>query len=663
MIHRFLALLLMVAFLFSLMSAPAHAAGSREGKPHGRTAVRAPASNTYRSALAALENGRAAPARDMLARGRDPVLNKVLSGLLMAEPNNSYTFGEMASFISENPDWPGQKGIVMILERKIPEDMAPEQLVNWFNAHEPLTPAGFERYIDALMALGHATQAREKVKARWIERDFPSGDDAVFYQRYDSLLGADDHRARLDRLLWDDEIVAARAMYSYVGDDHKALAEARIALAHQTKGAQALLAQVPSFLQADPGLLFERMRWRRKNDDDEGALSILFNPPESWGRADFWWRESHILLRRLMERKEYESAYRVASSHGMKTGFDFVQAEFTAGWLALRFLNRTDLAYKHFAALLQEANTPISRSRGAYWLGRTYEAAGQGDDARQAYETAAVLNTTYYGQLAIARLSDRPVIHAASEPPVPHDMRTGFFNRDVVRATEALYKLGEVERARVFFKAVIDGAVKRIDYALALELAYQLQRPDWAVTAAKAANQKNFIITGASYPVLAMDIPRPPELALTHALIRQESQFKSDAGSPVGAQGLMQLMPATAKEVAKKIGVGYNAARLTDPDYNVRLGTRFIQDQIDAFDGSYILALAGYNAGPRRAREWIEAFGDPRKPDVDPVDWIEMIPIYETRNYVQRIIENLQFYRARLNKSRAPLSILQDLKR
>ena len=642
--------------LFALMALPS----SVEAKT---AAFSSSSSSVYREAFSALENGRSESAKSLAYRGSDPVLNKVLKGLLMAQPGNDYSFDELASFITENPDWPGLKGIRMIAEQKIPDAASNDQIVNWFNANAPLTASGFVRYIDALQATGHSGKAAEMIRARWIDKDLSADEVASFKSRYSSVLTQEDHQARLDRLLWDNNITAARAMYDNVGSSWQALAEARIALANQTSSAEGLVDRVPASLQKDPGLLYERLRWRRKNDNNDGAIDILLNAPDHLGHADAWWDEANIMIRRQMEQKDFKMAYRIASNNKLSTGFDFVQAEFTAGWLALRFLNRVDLAHKHFNSLLGDANSPISRARGYYWIGRTYEAAGQKHDAEQAYQIAATLNTTFYGQLAITRLYANPTIHAASEPPIPPAIRSKFFERDAVQAISHLYQIGENERARGFFRSVGENASQRVEFALLLELAYQLQRPDWAVAAAKAANQKNFILTGGAYPVLSTNIPTPPDLALTHALIRQESQFKADAGSPVGARGLMQLMPGTAKDVAKKLGMEYSPARLVDPDYNVKLGTYFIQKQIDNFNGSYILALAGYNAGPRRAREWIDLFGDPRTDQVDPIDWIELIPIYETRNYVQRIIENLQFYRARLNKGEVPLQILQDLKR
>ncbi|NTU77277.1 MAG: lytic transglycosylase domain-containing protein [Alphaproteobacteria bacterium] len=305
----------------------------------------------------------------------------------------------------------------------------------------------------------------------------------------------------------------------------------------------------------------------------------------------------------------------------------------------------------------------MTRARGAYWLGRAYEALGDKREAEQSYETAAALSMTYHGQLALTRLYAQPEIKALPEPPIPANVRLRFFARDVVQAAERLLKIGQADRARLFFKAATEAAEQRYEYALLMDLAYKLQRPDWAITAAKAANQKNIIVGSGAFPVLSIHIPTPPDPAFTHALIRQESLFNSSVGSPAGARGLMQLMPGTAKGVAKKLGMAYEPERLAESSYNLRLGTTYAQEQLDNFDGSFILALAGYNAGPRRVREWIEQNGDPRTSRIDPIDWIEMIPIYETRNYIQRILENYQVYRARLRGGQAPLTLLQDLKR
>jgi soluble lytic murein transglycosylase len=649
---RFLRFLLLFLGFVSLFSVPAVA--HRNDSPE----------NEYRQAFAHLDAGEYDAAFRIIGRGSDPVLNMVLRGYAMARPGNDYSFDEISSFIADHPSWPNMNDLLMIAEQKLPSSASAEQTVNWFNAHQPLTPPGFYRYIDALQALGQTQTATETVRQRWIDRNFSNDELQAYYTRFASLLRPQDHRARLDRLLWVDNITAARQMYPLVGVGEKALAEARLALANQTSGAESLIAHVPESLQRDSGLLYERVRWRSKNNMDDAADDILLHAPERMERPDIWWSERNLLARRAMEKNDFALAYRLVARHGMASGSkEYAQAEFLAGWLALRFLDKPAIAEKHFQALLNAATTPISRARGAYWLGRAYEAMDNKTEAEQAYETAAALNTTFYGQLATTRLYANPVITAMPEPAIPSSIRSQFFANENILAIQHLARINQMDRVRSFFKAAADNASQRVEFVLLMELAYQLQRPDWAITTAKAASQKNMIVAAASYPVLSMRMPSPPEPAFTHALIRQESLFNTDAGSPVGARGLMQLMPKTAEGVARKLGIPFKPARLTDPDFNVRLGTAFIQQQIDSFDGSLILALAGYNAGPRRAREWMTAFGDPRTSRVDPIDWIELIPIQETRNYIQRIVENLQFYRARLNGGRAPLQIVQDLKR
>lgn len=617
----------------------------------------------YQAAFKAMDKGQTGPVEQELARGRDPILNKILKAYLMAQPGNTFSFDDMTLFITENPEWPGIKGILMIAEQKIPQGASNTKIINWFNAYPPKTAAGFYRYIEALEASGHGRIAETFIRNRWIEADFSQSDLATYQARFDSLLTREDHFARIDRLLWKGNEGAVRAMFPFVDNDVRALSEARLALAGDKGNVAALIEKVPRSLQDDSGLLYERLRWRRTRGDDAGAIEILAKTPENVVKPERWWQERHVIIRRLMENKDFTQAYRLASRHGLSTGFSLAQAEFLSGWLALRFLNRPDLAEHHFKQLIEKTNMPVSQARGFYWLGRAYEALEKKHEAEQAYESAAALDTTFYGQMAITRIYAEPIIRAIPEPPIPAAVHDSFFRRDLIRAITALYNRKQLSRAETFFRAALNAATQRVEFALLLELAHKLHRPDWAVIAAKEANQKNFIVRDAGYPILNLKLPTPPEPAFTHALIRQESQFQTDAQSPVGANGLMQLMPATAKHVAKKLGLRHDSKKMCDPQYNTKLGTYFIQKQIDDFGGSYILALAGYNAGPGRVREWMSLFGDPRTGQIDPIDWIELIPIYETRNYVQRIIENLQFYRARLSRAPVRLRILDDLRR
>lgn len=619
---------------------------------------------TYRRAFAAMDAGHADLAYASVQHAHDAVLNKVFRAYYMAAPGNNASFAEMADFVTDNPDWPGLKDIRMIAEQKMPDQMAPMQVVDWFGVYPPVTLIGAYRYIDALNASGHGKEAQDFIRQRWINGDFRDDEFTAYYTRFGAYLSSDDHWARLDRLLWEGSSDGAHRMYGLVDSNAKILAEARMALAREKPHAFDIALQVPSERQSDPGLQFEKLRWLRRQGQDDMATEILEHAPSELGKPDAWWEERQIMVRRAMDRRDYELAYRLAGDHGAVNNKNLLQAEFLCGWLALRFLNRPDEARDHFEALYDHATTPISRARGAYWLGRSYETLNDGSAAQEIYQIASSLNITYYGQLAAARLSSDPVITAEPEPPIPSPVRAAFYARDIVRVIEHLHDLGgQSTRVRIFFKAATDAAVKRADFVLLTELAYRLSRPDLAIEAAKAADQKNMLVAAGGFPLLGGHIPSPPEPAFTHAVIRQESMFNPDASSPVGAKGLMQLMTPTAKSMAQHLGMKYRQQKLCEPEYNLKLGTAFIQNQINSFDGSYVLALAGYNAGPSRVREWMTQIGDPRDPHVDPVDWIEMVPSPETRNYIQRILENLQIYRARLNGGEAQLLILKDLRR
>lgn len=626
--------------------------------------ARAPRAPDYFQALDALAQGRKDAAETLVAVGNDPALNEVLLGRLMALPGNDYPFDKLATFVFDHPHWPGLSGILMIAEQKIPSEFSPTQVMNWFMAWPPLTAVGFSRFVEALNALGQSDIVARLVRERWIDKDFAANDFSAFRARYAPLLRSADHRARLDRLLWERKTAAARQMYPFLGKNDALVAEARIALFEDKKDVVARVQRVSGALQNDPGFLYERALWRRQKGRTEEIPGILERISGKTRAPELVWREKHIAARKLIENKSFLRAYRLASAHGLKAGdgADYLQAEFLSGWLALRFLRKPGSAQKHFEAMVDAAQSPISKARAHYWLGRVHEKAGRKDAARQAYEAAAVFHTAFYGQLAAAKINAAPTIQAFPEPAISAQVRAAFFDMPLVRATQRLAFIASTDRAEPFFFSAMENAERRVDFALLMELAHTLDRQDWAIRAAKKAGQKGFLLTGAAYPVLSdIPVPEPPESALTHALVRQESMFRVAVKSPVGARGLMQLMPATAQEEAQRQGLSYAPERLDEPAYNIALGSAFAQRQLDAFGGSYILALAAYNAGPGRVREWLALFGDPRAQGIDPIDWVEAIPVYETRNYVQRVLENLQFYRARLSGGQVPLRILRDL--
>jgi soluble lytic murein transglycosylase len=354
----------------------------------------------------------------------------------------------------------------------------------------------------------------------------------------------------------------------------------------------------------------------------------------------------------------------------MSEGADFADAEFVAGWLSLRYLDEPARALEHFTRLVDGVSYPVSVSRGRYWQGRAAEAMGQANDAERYYRLAAVHQTAFYGQLAIARLGDTaPPLLDLPPSPVPTEADAiAFESRPVARALRLLAEQGEDYLFRVFIYHLDDELEDAADSLLLAQLAQDYGYLRQGVRAAKAASYRWNILPEVSYPVI--DLPPPsgriePEPALVHAIIRQETEFDPRAISGAGARGMMQMMPATARQTARRLGLPYRYEALTyDAEYNMRLGRYHLQEVIDEFDGSYILAMAAYNAGGHRARRWIEDYGDPRSPDVDPIDWMESIPFSETRNYVQRVLENVQVYRWRFGDGGAvPLEIEVDLQR
>ncbi|WP_158045094.1 lytic transglycosylase domain-containing protein [Skermanella pratensis] len=620
----------------------------------------------YRTAFKAAESGRWDEAKALASQAGEPLPAKAIQWLDMARPGTEASFDSIAAFVRGNPEWPNLNTLRRNAELAMPLWMPAADVKAWFDAYPPLTGGGTLRYATVLLNDGKTAQAAELVRERWVAGGFGQTEEQDFRSRFGDLLRPRDHLARFDRLMWDNEESAARRMLPLVGSGYQALAEARFHLAGMKRGnVDALISKVPATLRNDPGLLYERARWRRRKDLDAGALEILMDKPAELGRPAAWWTEMHILARRSIERGAYAEAYRIVSGHGQRDGLPMAEAEFLSGWLALRFLDRPQQALKHFERLHAGVSAPISRSRGAYWAGRAAESLKQADEARRWYGLAAQHVTTFYGQLAQQRLRAPSAGALPAEARPSADAVAAFGRRELPRLTRMLNRIDPVaDREGIFVRRMGSNAKTAEEYALVAGLAREIGRADLAVAIAKQAVQDDVTLSDTGYPVVDMPQLGWLEPALVHSLIRQESTFNQNAVSPAGARGLMQLMPATAKQVANQLGMEHTNGRLTaDPEYNIALGSAYMRELLDRFNGSYILAIAGYNAGPGRVREWLQANGDPRAEGVDVVDWIELIPISETRNYVQRVMEALHVYRARMNGGTARLLLEEDLRR
>ncbi|MBA4099505.1 MAG: lytic murein transglycosylase [Rhodospirillum sp.] len=616
----------------------------------------------YKQAFGQVKKDRWKEARRIAETGKDPLPAKVIQWLDLTRPGPGRDFKEMSDFLKANPDWPLRYTLTQQAERAMPEYLKPQDILKWFGEREPSTVDGAIKLAGALIGTHQEKRAEQVVHRAWINLDFAKDDEQVFLQRFGHLLHSQQHWARLDRLLWDGERDQALRMLGKVDAGRQALAEARLKLSREAKDAQAAVNAVPAGLRKDPGLIFERARLLRRQDRFNEAAALLDPPPQGVLRPDLMWAELKKATRGTLDEGNVSAAYRLAAAHGTNNGESFAEGEFLAGWIALRFLDDAPAAMKHFTALYAGTTSVISQSRGAYWAGRAAEQMGDVAKAQDWYKTAAKGQTSFYGQLAAAHLNDGRQIQLSGTAKPTVKEKQLFDKRELVRVVRILNALGEDERTRLFLTKLMELSSKPADYQLIAALAMEINRKDFAVAVAKEARTRGTEMIDFLYPVIKLPGGKEPEPALVLGVIRQESAFDVGAVSSAGAQGLMQLMPGTAKGVAKQAGVKYAQKRLTtDSSYNITLGRVYLDELLSRFGGSYVLAAAAYNAGPNRVRDWISVYGDPRQRSTDVIDWIESIPFDETRNYVMRIIENTQVYRARLNNGAAHLRISQDL--
>ncbi|MGD2133019.1 MAG: lytic transglycosylase domain-containing protein [Maricaulaceae bacterium] len=589
-----------------------------------------------------------------------------------ATSNPSVSYDELQAAARDFADWPRAGEIRDELESKIRSaGLTAAEIVVWFEGNPPESGEGMIALADALFVLGRDNEAEGYLRTAWREHVMPISVQTDTLSRYRSRLTTEDHIARVDYLLWREQRSAASRLYSELPAGERALAQARATLAARGRGVDSAVAAVPSSLQSDPALLYERARWRRKARMTTNALPLVLDIDNSFANVigpSRVWYEREVHISRELGDGDYQTAYELAAEHGIDPDFDsgdFADAEWLAGWLALQHLGIPDQAAEHFARLDEAVSTPISRARALYWRGRAADELGESAQAEQFYRAAAEYSTAYYGQLAATELEGGPVYLPAAAVPTDAE-RAAFGSNDVARAIGIFAELDELSLFREFSYHLDDQLNEPAEFALLAELAVDYGQPGAGVRAGKTALALGVIEPGAAYPVMELPDFMPtdaPETAFIHALARQESEFYPRAVSPVGARGLMQMMPSTARATARRAGTSYRENWLTDdPEYNVRLGSTHLAELLEEFDGSYVLAAAAYNAGEHRARQWIRRYGDPRY-DVDPIDWVEKIPFSETRNYVQRVMENVLVYRARLGDGEVAPTLDSDLSR
>lgn len=562
------------------------------------------------------------------------------------------SYASIAAFINAHPDFPAMNRLREEAEKAMPSSITHQEAMAWFSKHPPQTTFGMRTYAAALRAAGQDGHAKQEINNWWRNASLTPNDQSKGFMAFASVLDRAAHVDRLRRLVHRQQYTNARAVAEALGGGYPALVEARIALKSGKGNINAAMNRVPAALQNDEGLLFDRLVYRRRADNNSGALEILARTPTSDEMFDpeGWGKERGIMVRRLFEEQKYAQAYKVAAGHKIKSGAGFAANEWMAGWLALEYLKKPWDAFEHFERLYHRVETPISKSRAAYWAGLSSERLGHPEVAKQWYEVGAKHSTTFYGQLSASKLG-RPGAIQSTSVSSGSPMKSGT----LASAARWLKNNGHKAEAGMFLNKMIELAKTSQDYAAVADVADDIGMRNFAIRAAQES-EKTLGVTmiGHAFPKIERYMNNVDvEWALVHALVRQESRYDPEAVSSAGARGLMQLMPATAKEVASKAGISHNTKWLTSkPAHNVELGTRYLRQLLNRYNGNYAMALAAYNAGPGRVDRWVKEIGDPRSPDVDLINWIEMIPIYETRNYVQRVLESVYVYRRTLPQNK-----------
>ncbi|MGD9921445.1 MAG: transglycosylase SLT domain-containing protein [Pseudorhodoplanes sp.] len=619
-----------------------------------------------KKAIELTRRGRNSDATAVAGTVTDPVAAKLIEWVVLRAETDDFDFQRYAGFATQNPGWPNINQFRRKAEAALYQNGVNDAVVRrYFSTTAPLTAKGKLAFARALLSQGDRAQAQQLVRDAWRTDALTADLERQALESLGTLLGGGDHKARMDRRLYAGDTAAALRAAERLGAAQVAIVRAHAAVIGKSSKAKALLDAVPAEARTDTAYLFSRARWLRRADHIDDAARTMFAAsiaPTNVHDPDEWWEERRLLARELLDAGQAQTAFRVARDAAMpeKEGARVEQA-FTAGWIAFRFLHNAAAAKPLFARTIEVAEHPASISRGHYWYARVCEALGQNAEARTHYERAARFSSTYYGQIAHARLGGSEL--RLAPPPASHPQAHRL---EIVRAMEMLYA---IDQRDLVASAAADMADRAVDPAGLAAVAALAEKKGDARTLAllgRTAVSRGLPFEYYAYPTAGLPkftpIGPPVEPHVAYAIARQESGFNPRARSSANAQGLMQVLPGTAKLVARRNGIAFDAKKLYDPVYNVQIGAAELGHAIENYRGSYILTFVAYNAGPGRVRQWIERFGDPRDPKIDPIDWVERIPFSETRNYVQRVMENMQVYRVRFGAS-PKLMIEADLRR
>jgi len=615
--------------------------------------------NIAKKAIQAMEKRKWSSAVSISKKARDKSIYNFIQWKHLLTKGNQASFYEYMAFINDNQNYPRINRIRYLAEHKLSTDkISPNKIINWFDEKEPLSGYGKLILGESLIIKGDVEKGKTLIKQGWISAELNRSEMKFLRKKYKKYLSADDYIKRADYLAWENKYWDLKRMLRYLPKDYELLYTARQILMSKSYGVDKAIANVPAKLKNDAGLNYDRLKWRRKRGRVDDSLEIIFkvkNDKDYLVRPDKWWVERAIMTRALIYKNKFEQAYKVSSKHSLTEGPELAEAEWLSGWIALSFLDDPILAIDHFNKFYQNVGYPISLSRGAYWLGRSYEKIGDQKKSEQWYKESSKYLTTYYGQLSHLKIKPNETFELNQQQKISDEYRKYFYKNDLVKISYLLSELKKSKYTKSILKHLANDNIENGSEVLAAELSTNLARYDFAIQIAKLASYEKRFHNDFNYPIIStpayVNGRKIPETAFILSIIRQESEFDMTANSHAGAQGLMQLMPYTAKIVSKQAKLPYSKSRLTtDPEYNINLGSHYIAGLILEYDGAYPFAIAAYNAGPNRVKYWKKINKNPQKKQIDYVDWIELIKFKETRNYVQRVLENYNVYRYILEK-------------
>lgn len=655
------------AYPFAPVTAPAASA-----TPLADLAASQPAPSPYgdaanvRAALSAARAGDAARIRQAMSQIADPVGRQIALWALIDGAPNAISFAEAEAARRELVGWPREARREDAAEILLPQGgLPPAQVIAWFHGQAPRTGQGALALGIALNASGRQAEAGSVIKDAWRTKVFDQATQDAMMAAFGAVLSQDDYIAREDMLLYGGHEGPALDLLRFLPPEQQALAQARMALRRHDANAETLIAALPPALQNAPGIAYERAVRLRDLDQDAAAraeLAALPDPLPDQTAAERLWKHGALAIDALRE-GDAAGAYAAAAHSGLTTGPQAAEAHFLAGWIALTRLKNPTLADSHFARVAEAGGSPLTQSRAYYWRGRAAEAQGDIVNAQLFFGQAAQFTTTFYGQLA-AEKTGLTTLTLGRDPTITAAERADFEAMGPIKAMRYLAGIGASDEFKVFAADLADIMPTAADEAMLTDLVRAYGDQQAGMRVVRNAARRGFILPERGYPLVAtptvMDDPEP---ALVLGVTRQESSFDPRAHSGAGARGMMQLMPTTAEGLARKLGLSYSSYELEDPQYNLRLGSAYLGELVARFSGSYVMAAAAYNAGPGRPAQWTSACGDPRSAATDPLDFIECIPFSETRDYVMRVLEAMQVYRARLHGGSAPLTLATDLKR